>query len=330
MRLRGTSLTRWSLVWVHAAIVLSVAGVGEVYAQAYPSKPIRMIAPVAAGGSSDIVARRIGQQIAGQMGVSLYVDNRPGGTAAIGSEVVAKAPPDGYTLLTVAVEFTLNPSLRKLPFDPVRDFSCVVQLTTGQYILSTHPAIPVTTAQAFVALAKSRPGQITFGSSGTGGLNHVTGMLFQQVTGTRLVHVPYKSAGLAGVALISGEIDFMFSNVASVINHIRAGKVRAIATTGSRRTPAAPQVPTLIESGVPGFVVNGYHLLLAPGATPAGIIARLNTETNKALETPALREQLAASGLEPVGGTPADCTKFVQAEIARWAPVIKAAGITVD
>jgi tripartite-type tricarboxylate transporter receptor subunit TctC len=289
-----------------------------------------MVAPVAAGGSSDIMARLMGQRLAEQMGVPFFTDNRPGGAALVGSELVARAPADGYTLLTIGVEFTLNPSLRKLPFDPMRDFTCVAQLTTGQYFLSTHPAIPVRTARQFIALAKSRPGQVTFGSSGSGGLNHVAGVLFQQMTGTRLVHVPYKSAGLAGIALMSGEIDFMFSNVASAIAQVRAGKLRAIATTGAKRSPVAPEVPTLDESGVPGYVVTGFHLLLVPGATPADIVTKLNAETVKALESAAIREKLASFGLEPAGSSPAECAKFIQAQIARWAPVVKAGGIRVD
>src|SRR5215471_3190840 len=168
------------------ACALVCAGPGVLPAQGYPAKPIRMVVPVAAGGSSDILGRLIGQRLAEQMGVSIFTDNRPGAAALVGSEVVAKAPADGYTLLTIGVEFTLNPSLRQLSFDPIRDFTCVAQLTTGQYFLSTHPSMPVTTARQFIALAKSRPGQLTFGSSGSGGLNHVAGVLFQQMTGTRL------------------------------------------------------------------------------------------------------------------------------------------------
>ena len=311
---------------------LACAGPGAIqaHAQAYPAKPIRMVVPVAAGGSSDIVGRLFGQRLSEQMGVAIFTDNRPGGTALVGSEALARAPADGYTLLTIGVEFTLNPSLRKLPFDPMKDTTCVAQLTTSQYFLSTHPAIPVTPARQFIALAKSRPGQVTFGSSGTGGLNHVAGVLFQQMTGTRLVHVPYKSAGLAGIALMSGEIDFMFSNVASAIVQVRAGKLRAIATTGRTRSPVAPEVPTLDESGVRGFVVTGFHLLLVPGATPADIVAKLNAETVKALESSAVRERLASFGLEPVGTPPVQCAKFIQAQIARWAPVVKAGGIQVD
>ncbi len=317
----------------HASALLAALlawSIGTALAQSYPSKPIRIVVPIAPGGSTDMVGRLIGQRLSEQLGTSIYVDNRPGAGAVIGTELVAKSPPDGYTLLTIAVEFTINPVLRKLPYDPIRDFTCVAQLTSSQYFLSTHPAIPVKTVQQFIALARARPGQVTFGSSGPGSANHLAGTLFQQMTGTKLVHVPYKSAGQAGVALMSGEIDFMFSNVASAIAQVRAGRLRAIATTGPKRTPVAPEVPTLNESALPGFVVTGFHLLFVPSATPADIVVRLSSETIKALEQPAVRERLASLGLEPAGGTPADCAKLVKADIERWEPVVKAGGARVD
>ena len=313
-----------------ALFVLAFCATSVLHAQSYPSKPVRMVVPIAPGGSTDIVGRLMAQRLAEQMGVSVYVENRAGAGSVIGSEVVSKAPPDGYTLMTIAVEFTINPSLRKLPYDPIRDFTCITQMTSGQYFLSTHPAVPVRNAEQFIKLATSRPGEVTFGSSGPGSANHLAGVLFQQMTGTRLVHVPYKSAGQAGVALMGGEVAFMFSNVASAITQVRAGKLRAIATTGAKRTPVAPDVPTLHESAVPGFIVTGFHLLLVPGATPQDIVARLSSEAAKALESAALKDRLTTFGLEPVGSSPADCAKFVQADIARWAPVVKAGGARAD
>jgi tripartite-type tricarboxylate transporter receptor subunit TctC len=300
------------------------------HAQSYPSKPIRLIIPVAPAGSTDIVGRLLAQKMGEQMGQTIIVDNRAGGGSTIGSEIVAKSPPDGYTLMNVAVEFTINPSLRKLPYDPFKDFTCITQLTSGQYFLAVHPTMPVKTPKQYIALAKSRPGQITFGSSGPGSANHLAGVLFQQMTGTKLVHVPYKSSGQAGVALLSGELDSIFSNVASAINNVRAGKIRAIATTGPKRTPVAPDVPTLTESGVPGFVVTGFHLLMAPGGTPAEIVKKLNAEAEKALQSPQVRERLASLGLEPHGGSPAACTAFIKQDIARWTPVVKASGARAD
>ena len=315
---------------IAAAMIAALWAAGPSDAQTYPTKTIRMIVPIAPGGGTDTMARLISQRLSEQLGVTIIVDNRAGAGTVIGTEMAAKAPADGYTLMTVAPEFVINPSLRKLPYDPIKDFTCVTQLTSGQYFLSTHPAVPVKTTKQFVALAKSRPGQVSFGSSGNGSANHLAGVLFAHMTKTNLVHVPYKGAGPAGIALLSGEIDFMFSNVASSIPYIRQGKVRAIASTGEKRSPVAPEIPTVSESGVPGFVVVGFFITLAPGGTPADIVAKLNAEAVKALQTPAMKERLAGLGLEAVGSTSADCNRFVQSEIAKWAPIVKAAGAKPD
>ncbi len=300
------------------------------HAQSYPAKTIRMIVPIAPGGGTDMTARLISQRLSEQLGVTIIVDNRPGGGTLIGTELLAKSAPDGYTLMTVAPEFVINPSLRKLPYDSVRDFICVTQITSGQYFLSTHPAVPTKTLKQFIALARSRPGEVTFGSSGSGSANHLAGVLFQHMTGTKLIHVPYKGAAQSGTALIGGEIDFMFSNVASAIQHVRSGRLRAIATSGAKRSPTAPEVPTLDESGVPGFIVTGFFILLAPAGTPADIVAKLNAESAKALESAPVRERLSILGLEGVGSASADCSKFIQSEIDRWAPIVKAAGAKVE
>ena len=313
-----------------ALALVTLAPIAPSGAQSWPARAIRLTVPIAPAGSTDIVGRLVAQRLSEQLAVPIVVENRAGAGTVIGTELVAKAPADGYTLLVVAVEFTINPSLRKLPYDPIRDFACIAQLTSSQYFLSTHPAIPVKTVQQFIALAKSRPGEVTFASSGPGSANHLAGVLFQTMTGTKLVHVPYKSAGQAGVALMSGEVDFMFSNVASAIAQVRAGKLRAIATTGPRRTPVAPDVPTLDESALRGYVVTGFHLFFAPAATPADIVAKLNAETVKALESAPVKERLASLGLDPVGGTPADCAKLVKSDIERWAPVVKAGGARPD
>lgn len=299
-------------------------------AQGYPTKTIRMIVPIAPGGGTDIMARLISQRLSEQLGVTIIVDNRSGAGTVIGTEMAAKSPPDGYTLMTVAPEIVINPSLRKLPYDTIRDFTCVSQLTSGQYFLSTHPAVPVKTTKQFVALAKSRPGQVSFGSSGNGSANHLAGVLFAHMTKTNLVHVPYKGAGPAGIALLSGEIDFIFGNVASTIPYIRQGKVRAIASTGERRSPVAPDIPTVSESGVPGFVVVGFYVTFAPAATPPEIVARLSSDAAKALQSAAVKERLASLGLEPIGSSSAECNKFIQSEITKWAPIVKAAGAKPD
>jgi tripartite-type tricarboxylate transporter receptor subunit TctC len=295
-------------------------------AQSYPSKTVRVVVPLSPGGGTDLVVRLVTQKMSEQMGTSIIVDNRPGGGTVIGTEVVSRAVPDGYVLGAAAPELVINPTLRKLPYDTVRDFSCITQLTSGQYFLSTHPSVPVTNVQQFIALARSRPGQITYGSSGPGSANHLAGMLLQQLTGTKLIHVPYKGGGPANAALLSGETDFMFSNMASAIGHVKAGRLRAIASTGSRRSPLAPQVPTIAESGIPQFVVTGFYLLLAPAGTPASVIAKLNAESAKALEAAAIKQRLGELGQEPVGSSPEACAALITSEIAKWAPLVKASG----
>jgi tripartite-type tricarboxylate transporter receptor subunit TctC len=300
-------------------------------AQSYPGKPIRMVVPIAAGGGTDAMARLIAQRLGDQMGVSVIVENRAGAGTVIGTEIVARAPADGYTLMTVAPEFVINPGLvRKLPYDPIRDFAPITQLTSGQYYLSTHPTVPVKTPKEFIALVRSRPGQVTFGSSGNGSANHLAGVLFQQMTGTKLVHVPYKGAGPAGAALIGGQIDFMFSNIASAMPFLKSGKLRAIAATGEKRPAITPNVPTLAESGVPGYVVTGFFLLLAPGNTPREIVGRLNAEAVKALQTQSMRDTLSSLGLDPVGSTPEATAAFIRAEIDKWTPIVRAAGAQTD
>jgi tripartite-type tricarboxylate transporter receptor subunit TctC len=324
----AAALTRSLALLCTSALLMCVTNPCE--AQTYPSKPIRIIVPIASGGGTDIVGRLVAPLLAEQLGVSVFVENRPGAGSVIGTELLAKSAPDGYTLMNVAPEFVINPSLRKLPYDSLRDFVCVSQLTSGQYFLSTHPTVPVKTTKDFIALAKARPGQVTYASSGPGSANHLAGVLLQHMTGTKLIHVPYKSSGQAGVAVMSGEVDFMFSSIVSVIAQVRQGRVRAIATTGLKRSPVAPEVPTMSESGVPGFVVTGFYVLLAPAALPADILARLNADAVKAVGSATFRERLATMGLEPVGSSSGDCGKFLQSEISKWAPIVKASGAKAD
>ena len=312
-----------------STVLLGLA-VSHAHAQEYPTKTIRMVVPIAAGGGTDTMARLISQRLSEQMNVTVFVDNRPGAGTVIGTEYFSKAPPDGYTLMTVAPEFSIQPSLRKVPYDPIKNFSFITQLTSGQYFLTTHPTVPVKTGKQFISLVKARPGQVTFASSGNGSANHLAGVLFQHMTGTKMIHVPYKGAGPAGVALIGGEIDFMFSNVASAIPYVRSGRLRAIASTGDKRSSVTPDVPTIAESAVPGFVVTGFFIMMAPAGTPRDIINKLNGEAVKALQSSAFKERLATLGLDAVGNSPEEATKFIQAEISKWAPVVKSAGMKTD
>lgn len=316
--------------WVQAltAGVLSVLSLSTIpsHAQSYPGKPVRIVVPLAPGGGTDLVVRLVAQKISEQTGTQFIVENRPGAGTVIGTEFVSRAAPDGYVIGAAAPELVINPTLRKLPYDTVKDLSCITQLTSGQYFLSTHPSVPVKSVQQFVALAKSRPGEMTYGSSGRGSANHLAGMWLQQLTGTKLIHVPYKGGGPANAALLSGETDFMFSNTASAIGHVKAGRLRAVASTGIRRSALAPDVPTVAESGIPQFVVTGFYLLLVPAATPSAVIAKVNAESAKALATPAVSKRLAELGQEPVGSSPEACAALIKSEIAKWAPLVKASG----
>lgn len=316
---------------VAGAMAWCAAPVGDAAAQGYPARTIRMIVPLAPGGGTDVTGRIVSQQLAEQMNASIVVDNRPGAGTIIGTEAVAKSAPDGYTLMTASPEFSINPSLQpKLPYDPLKDFVAIAQLTTGQYFLSTHPSVPVKTVKALVALARAQPSRVTYGSSGNGSANHLAGVMLQHMTAVRLVHVPYKSAGLAATALMSGEIDFMVSSTSAAIQPIRAGRLRAIAVTGPTRLALTPEIPTVSEAGVPGFEVTGWYMLLAPAGVPREIVARLNAETAKAVRSPSVRERFAALGTEPVGNTPEECAAFLRAEIAKWTKVVRAAGAKAD
>ena len=317
-----------------ASILLACAAVlpaGDCAAQAYPARPIRMIVPLAAGGGTDTIGRIVSQKLAEQMGATIVVENRPGAGSVIGTEVVAKAPPDGYTLLTVSPEFSINPSLLKsLPYNPHKDFAFVSQLTSGQYFLSTHPSVPVTSVKELLAVARSRPGQLTYGSSGNGSANHLAGVMLQTMTGTKLIHVPYKGAGPAGIALMSGEIDFMFSSTSAAISAVKSGRLRALAVTGPKRLALTPAVPTVSEAGVPDFVVTGWYILLAPAGTPRDIVTRLSGEVAKAVQAPQVKERFASLGIEPAASTPEECAAFIRGEIAKWEKVVKASGARAD
>ena len=299
--------------------------------QAYPNRPIRMIVALAPGGGTDVTGRIVSQRLSEQMGVPVVVENRPGAGTLIGTEVVAKSAPDGYTVMTSSPELSINPSLQaKLPYDTLKDFVTISQLTTGQYFLSTHPSVPVKTVRDLIALAKARPGRVTFGSSGNGSANHLGGVLFQYMTATTMVHVPYKSSGQSATALMSGEIDWLFSSTTAAMGPIRNGRLRGIAVTGLKRLSQTPEIPTVAESGVPGYEVTGWYMMLAPAGVPREIIARLNSEIVKAVHSPAVKERFAALGTEPVGNSPEACGEFLRTEIAKWTKVVRSAGAKAD
>jgi tripartite-type tricarboxylate transporter receptor subunit TctC len=316
----------------HAVIVTcACAQASLAVAQAYPARAIRMVVALAPGGGTDVTGRIVSQKLAEQLGVPVVVENRPGAGTIIGTEVVAKSAPDGYTLMTSSPELSINPSLQaKLPYDTVKDFVAIAQLTTGQYFLSTHPSVPVKNVKELIALAKAKVGRVTYGSSGNGSANHLGGVLFQHMTGTTLVHVPYKSSGQSSTALMSGEIDLLISSTSAAINPIKSGRLRGIAVTGPKRLPQTPEIPTVSESGVPGFEVTGWYMMLAPAGVPRDIITRLNSEIVKAVHSPTIKDRFAALGTEPVGNSPEACGEFLRAEIAKWTKVVRAAGAKAD
>jgi tripartite-type tricarboxylate transporter receptor subunit TctC len=300
-------------------------------AQTWPARAVRIVVPFAPGGGVDTVTRFMAQKLTEQIGGSFIVENRPGAGGILGAELVAKAPPDGYTLFTSAPEFSVNPSLRaKMPYDTFRDFSFISQLTSGQFMIASHPNVPVRSVRDLIAVARSRPGQLTYGTSGVGSINHLAGELLKSMSGTRWVHIPYKGAAPASVAVMGGETDFVIASTTGLVNPARAGKMRAIAVTGTIRFTELPDVPTVAESGVPGYAVTGWYGFYAPAGTPPAIVKRLHEESRRGLMSPEIRERLVQTGNEPVGSTPEEFTAFVRAEIAKWAKVVKSAGMTVE
>ncbi|HYC44720.1 MAG TPA: tripartite tricarboxylate transporter substrate binding protein [Burkholderiales bacterium] len=309
-----------------AACVLA-AFAAPVAAQNYPSKPIRVIVPYATGGATDLIARLVGQKWNERFGQPVLVDNRTGAGGVIGADAAAKAPADGYTvLLAVPAEMVILPHLQKMPYVVARDFAPVSLAAITPLIFVVHPALPVKTVKDVIALAKSRPGQLTYASAGTGGVQHLSGELLKITAKIDLLHVPYKGAGPVMPDLLGGHVAMFFSGMPPAMPHVRAGKLRAIAVTTAKRSPAVPDVPTMQESGVPGFDIANWFAYFVPAGTPADVIAKLNAEANRALKLPDVREKLAAVGAEVVGTSPQELQKFVQSESEKFAKLVKASG----
>ena len=311
--------------------VWSLATTSDVGAQGYPNRAIRIVVAFAPGGGADTNARIVGQKLSEQLAVPVLVDNRPGAGSMLGTELVARAAADGHTLLMGSSEFAVNPSLQpKIPYDTLRDFAPIAQTVSSQYVLSTHPSVPVKTVRELIALAKARPGQLNYGSAGVGSASHLAGELLQFMTGTRLVHIPFKGAGPATIALLSGEFDFMFSSTTAAVAQIKSGKLRAIAVTGPKRFSELPDTPTVSEAGVPGFVITGWFGVLAPAGTPREIINKLGAEIVKVVKLPAVQERFASLGTVPVGNSPEEFAAFLRVEIEKWSRVVKASGARPD
>ena len=313
--------------WHVAPLIALWAWCATAVAQPYPAKPIRFLIGFPPGGTNDILARALAPKLSEFLGQPVVIENRAGASTAIATELAARSAPDGYTIVLNAPGHATNPALMKLSFDPVKDFAFITLLVESQNLLVVHPSIPARSVKELIAVSMKRPGVINYGSSGTGTTPHLSAELFQYMTGTQWVHIPYKGSGLGLTALLAGEISLYFANVPAVIRYVQAGRLRPIAVSGTKRTAAVPDIPTVAESGLPGFAVTSWFGVAAPARTPRPIVDRLNGDIVRALNTPELRERIQGMGADPVGNTPEQYTVFVQNEIAKWGKVIKAAGI---
>ena len=309
------------------ASLLSSAALAQS-AASFPSKPITIIVPATAGGAIDITARLIGQKLSDAWGKPVVIENKGGATGTIGTDAVAKAPPDGHTLVLVASSHAINPSMFKtLPYDTVKGFEPVILTHVVPLMLVVTNSLPPRTLPELVAYGKAKPGELTFASSGPGGAPHMSGELFKSMAKVDMLHVPYKGSTAAHADLLSGRTSLMFDTVAAINPHVKAGSVRALAVTTAKRSAAAPEVPTMAEAGLIGYETSTWGGVLAPAGTPKDVVAKLNAEMNKALAAPDVRQKMLGSGIEPAGGSPKDFADFLQSEMVKWAGVAKVAGI---
>ena len=296
---------------------------------AYPARPIRYVVGGSVGGGADSLARAIGQKLAGQWGQQVIIDNRPGGGGIVASEIVAKSPPDGYTLLMAFTSHVTNPSLfPKLSYDAVRDFAPITLVATIPNVLVVHPAVPADSVATLVALGKSR--QLSFASTGNGASTHLAGVLFGHLSGAPLLHVPYKGAGPAITGVLMGETDVMFATMLSILPQVRTGKLRALAVTGARRSPVAPELPTIDEAGLRGYEANAWFATFAPAGTPPALVSRLNAQIAGIVNAPDVRNRLAAQGAEPSTSSPEELGRYAASETERWRKVIRTSGAKAD
>lgn len=314
-----------NLTAAHAAAASSAA------ADNYPAKPVRVIVPYAPGGGTDVLARLVAARLGESWGQSVIVDNRPGGATVIGAETVARAPADGYTLLISTPTHVVNATLLpKLPFDPLRDFEPVTLLSTSPNIFVVHPSLPVKSPRQFLALAKAKPGQITYGSSGNGGTGHLSMEMIKQMAGITAIHVPYKGGGPAINAVLSGEVSALINNMVPTVQHVKAGRLRALAVTSRTRSKVVPDVPTLDESGLPGFDAVAWFGLFAPANTPAAIVEKLNREFAKAVRLPEVRKALESQGGEPSGSSAKEFEQIVRTDLQKWRKVLTTSPVKRD
>ncbi len=311
---------------------IALALVAQVHAQQYPTKPVRLIVAYPPGGGTDIVGRMMAQKLSENFGHTVIVDNRGGATGNIGTEIAARAAPDGYTLLMGNVApNAINVSLfKKIPFDPVKNFAPISLIAATPNILVVNPGVPVKTVKDLIALAKAKPGVFNYASAGIGSSSHLAGALFGILTHTDIVHVPYKGGGIALVDVLSGQTQLYFATMPAAMPHVKSGKLRPVAVTTERRSQTLPELPTIAETGVAGYEASTWYGLLAPAQTPRAIVTRLHGESVKILAAPDMRSKLASQGFEPVGNTPEQFAAYIQSEIAKWGKVIRDAGIRAE
>ena len=310
---------------------LGLGFASQVAAQpVYPTKPIRLVVAVAAGGGTDFVARLMGQKLTEALGQQIVVDNRPGAGSTLGFEFGLRAAPDGYTLLMVSPSYAVVPSLFTLKYDALNDFTPVIPVARGPYVIVVHPSLPVKTTRELVALAKARPGQITYGSSGTGAIVHLTTEYFLYMAGVQMTHVPYKGGGPAMGDLIAGHIQLVFATTQVGMPQVKAGRLRALAVTTPERMAAEPEIPTVNESGVPGYVVTNWHGLIGPKGLPRAVVERLNAELGKIIQLKEMKDRLQGDGMSPAGGTPEQLYEQIRKEIEQWRQVVTRAGIRIN
>ena len=299
-------------------------------AQSYPAKPVRIIVPFAPGGGSDLAGRLVAAKLSERMGTQFIVENRPGAGSNLGAEIAVKSPPDGYTLLLISASYTVNPSVYKLTFDPLNDITPIIQISGGPYVVAVHPSVPANTLAEFVALVKKQPDKYAYGSSGSGSIMHVASEYFLDAAKIKVLHIPYKGTGPAVADTIGGQVQLVFGAVPVTLPHVKAGRLRALAVTTDKRIAAAPDLPTVAESGYPGYEVTNWHGLVGPKGLQRDIVERLNREIGEVVKGEEMKKNLAADGLEPAGGSPERFGQILKNEMARWAKVVQQAGIKVD
>jgi tripartite-type tricarboxylate transporter receptor subunit TctC len=313
-----------------AAAAISLMAFAPAQAQ-YPNKPVRLILPFPPGGAVDTLGRIIGPRLSEALGQQVVMENRPGATGNIGAELVAKSPPDGYTVLMGAIPLSISVSVySKLGFDPVKDLAPVSLLASTPNVVVVHPSVPAKSVKELIALARARPGQLDFSSSGAGGSPHLAGALFNNLAGTRMNHIPYKGGGPAVIALVAGEVSVGFATAPSVIHHVKSARLRGLAVTSAQRAPLAPDLPTVSEAGLPGYEAGAWQGLLVPAGTRREIISRLQAESSKVLKLPDVKERLDATGLTPIGSTPEEFGAYLRSEIEKWGKVVRSVGMRVD